>query len=313
MAKLKNLNTLEEVYLLPEHIFGRSKEQSHTTLEHPKASRIHATIIWNNHHWYIRDSSTNGTRLNGETIIRGEKTPIKTGDHIHFADDSDHCWQMTDCSEPTNMLAPLLPGLETYKLDRLLALPDEENPEITLYINSQGEWMCESVQETVVLRRGSVVGLDSTRLWHFVDATPTPETAADFSAANATVSTNLKLVFEVSRNEEHVNLLLHSGNEKLDLGEREHHQILLQLARQRQADKKMGIAPRDLGWMDRGLLADMLKIDDNHFSVQLYRIRKQLAPLTQQFPEILSIIERRPREVRLAHDLIEIIGGLVSP
>lgn len=313
MAKLKNLNTLEEIHLLPEHIFGRYKERSHTHLNYPKASRLQAFITWHDQNWHLKDVSTNGTFLNSKRIERGLKAPLVKNDIIHFADIHTSPWQILDTTAPSDMLTPLSPNLQPILLDKLTALPKEDKPIVILYINSQGDWMCESSKETTCLRNGSLVIVGNGQVWRFNHATPLAETSTEAQLNPHHNTTSPNITIEVSQDEEHISVSLSSSStETFDLGEKAHHQLLLELARKRLSDQEDKLAERDQGWIDRGLIANRLGIDDNHLTQQLYRARKQFEQHTKYFPRLQSILASRPNEVRLDHNLIRILGGNIK-
>lgn len=307
MALCVNLQTGEQINLLVQHIFGRHPDSVNTVLTNLDASRMHATILWDGEFWVLQDSSSNGTFVNGVRISRGSKQKLALNDTINFGSLNAPGWQLPDIESPQSMLVPETPGLATIMLEKMAVLPNEASPEITLYLNSAGQWQCESQAGSSTLKNGDRVGT-SESIWRFTEAKVCAETRLvaepkiDYTAETA-------VFFDVSQNEEHVALRLKLGLQDIDLKQRNHHYLLLLLARQRLADKQKGVTAREQGWLDKSVLCKMLKQGENHINIQIYRFRKQLLgalPDSQSSPQI---IERRSGEIRFACDAIQIQGG----
>ena len=280
MAKIINLNTEEQVTLMLQHLFGRHPNSSHTLLFSPDASRMHATIFWDRGMWVLQDSSSNGTYVNGKLIHRGSAHHLHLGDLINFASLSGDTWRIVDLSPPNSLLIPVTPGLPTVVLKDLTVLPNEDQPENTLYISASGHWVCESESGVSVLKTGDLVG-SREQAWRFV----------------------------VSQNEEHVAMKLIMGEQEYDLGQRNHHYLLLILARKRLEDIAQGLRASEQGWIDKELLSKMLGQSENHINIQIYRFRKQIVKLLSNSTRLPQAIERRTREIRFAYDNVEITGG----
>ena len=69
----------------------------------------------------------------------------------------------------------------------------------------------------------------------------------------------------------------------------------------------------DQGWLDKEKLGKMLKLNENHINIQIYRFRKQLISASPQSLALPQAIERRSGEIRIACDNIEIHGGMQLP
>src|SRR5450830_724668 len=110
----------------------------------------------------------------------------------------------------------------------------------------------------------------------------------------------LQLRLQVSLNEEHVYLSIRfEGGQTLDLGERQHHYCLLTLARQRLGDAQRGIAPGNQGWLERQQLARMLGLDPGNLTIQLHRLRQQIARALPAGMQLDEVVERRRSELRI--------------
>ncbi|MBX2800151.1 MAG: serine/threonine protein kinase [Myxococcales bacterium] len=88
---------------------------------------------------------------------------------------------------------------------------------------------------------------------------------------------DLVLHFDVSRDEEHVQLLAVRGQTVLDLGSQAHNYLLLTLARLRRRDARQPhLAPSSHGWVDVDTLLGMLKINENKLNVDIHRARRRI-------------------------------------
>ena len=307
MAILLNLNTQDEVNLSVQHVFGRHRGATNTELTNMDASRLHATILWDGEHWLLQDSSTNGTFVNGKLAPKGIKMPLAQHDKLNFGSLDAETWQLLNLDAPKSMLIPETPGLEVLMLDDIMVLPSEESPEITLYQNTSGNWICESGAGISELKNGDRVGTQEY-IWRFVETKPSEATTV--VSGNYQQLNQIGMIFEVSQDEEHVALTVQMGEHQLNLEQRNHHYLLLLLARQRLADKEAGLIKADQGWLDKEALGKMLKLSENHINIQIYRFRKQLISVSPQSLALPQAIERRSGEIRIACDSIEINGGM---
>ena len=305
MATLINLKTKEKVSLRVNHTFGRHPETNMTALRSLAASRSHATIFWDSESWKIKDASSNGTYINGQRITGGKFCDLVVGDKIQFGHLPSEIWEVLDVNPPMTGLLPLSDNLKFIPLHDVHILPIE--PQIMLHLSDSGRWMCEVNSESTELRTGDKVGWGDS-LWEFVDARA--EIAAQ-TMEMAPSPSNLQFIFSASTNEEHVSLRLVVNNETYELGERNHHYLLLVLARHRLKDNEKELNPADQGWVNKEVLTQMIGLSEQHVNIQIYRFRKQVIE-TIPNPELHQVIERRPGEVRFAYTSVLIEGGFVS-
>lgn len=167
MASLTFKSTADTVQLFAEHIFGRSPT-SNTVLTSHKASRIHATIRWDGEKWSLKDSSINGTFINGRRLQRDVEQTIKVGQTICFADVDAPAWRVINIDPPKCLLVPQTIDTELIVLEDMLVLPDESSPELTLYRSTEGLWMCETDSKLTVLKNNDVIGT-KTQIWQFIE------------------------------------------------------------------------------------------------------------------------------------------------
>ncbi len=307
MAKLLNTQTNEQALLRSQHIFGRHSASSHTILENPEASRLHASIMWNGTFWMLQDTSSNGTYLNGEALISGTKSRLKQGDVIKFGALNACAWVLKNDDEPKSLLCPINKNHDPIELDGMVVLPDSDSPELTIYQLPNEEWVCENQSGLIKLASGTKVST-RTDSWYFVDANTFEKTQQAANKGQMS-SVLIKVHFTVSQNEEHVSMSVTVGNMQLDLGERAHHYLMMYLARQRLADLQKGVEDSEQGWIDKDVLCQETGLDEKHINLQIYRFRKQLVQSQPAIQELIQIIERRRGELRFAFTSIEIIGG----
>lgn len=310
MANLLNLQTGEEVLLLAHHLFGRHPAASNTLLSNPDISRMHASVFWDGEYWLLQDTSTNGTFVNNARLTRDAKFRLHKNDKIHFGNPNADTWQLNDVDAPRSVLVAETQGFPSIYLDDIAVLPNEEEPEVTLYQSPLGQWLCESQSGTCVLSSGDLVGTDHCT-WRFIEAKTCAETICLDTQAPSD-SSAVEIHFEVSQNEEHVALRFVLDDQSFDLGERNHHYLLLLLARQRLADKNASdnIDESEQGWVEKEQLSRMLGQSETHINIQVYRFRKQIIKALPSELILPQVIERRSGEIRFVYDNIHISGGM---
>lgn len=308
MATMINTKTGLQIMLMAYHTFGRQPSSNNTVLSNADASRFHAAIHWDGEGWQLKGKSTNGTYINSKRIMEESNSPLKKDDTLHFGNIQSDTWKIVNVDAPESMLMPITPGLETISLNGVIVLPSEESPQVSLYLSTDGQWMCESESGTSLLKSGDLVGVQD-KIWRFVDAEPSISTQAHEENIQ-TSPADVDFYFNVSQNEEHVSLKLIVDQQTIDLEERSHHYPLLLLARKRMEDKVKGVSESEQGWIDKDSFRDMLGLEDNHVNILIYRFRKQCLAALPQSMGLHQIIERRVGELRLNCDAIQIEGGL---
>ena len=318
MASLLNLQTGEKISLLAQHNIGRHPDSSDTVITSPAASRLHATIHWNGQCWSLQDNSTNGTYVNGKQLPIGSECILSLADDIHFASPTADGWQVSDLTPPHSVLVPLTPDTKQLKLDHIIALPSEEAPQITLYQSALGHWLCESDSGINALTNGDRVGTKHA-VWRFVEA---KNQSNEHSASRSVATASDVLVFFKAQEErsQTAALALQIHGQSIQLGEQDHHQVILMLARQQIADKKAalkvtghkGIAQEidsttsEQGWVNNSLLCQQLNISENQLNVMIYQFRKQLINTLPKNLILPQAIEKRSGQHRFIYDNIQI-------
>jgi len=305
MAELIKSQTSEKITIHVNHTFGRDEKTNLSHLESPGASRNHAVIAWDGDVWQIKDTSSNGSFINGVRLPRGVYQQIKDGSKIQFGNLPSETWEVLDLNPPITCLRPLTKNGKLIPLHDVEILLIEEK-EIMIYMSEEGDWVCEVDDETHTLKSGHKVGFGN-QYWQFMDAKPCEATA---TSNMAPPPGDIEFGFNVSRDEEHVSLKLIIDNTEIDFGERSHHYLLLHLARHRLGDRQRGLELSEQGWMSTDQLVRDLGMTLQHANTQIYRFRKLVA---NQLPEaclLHQVIERRPGQLRFAYHKIRVVGGI---
>ena len=303
MAKLTHTTQQQTLYLHNNHTLGRDACTNITALNIPAASRSHAIIAWDGAHWMIKDISKNGTFINRLAIKPNTFYPLNVNDHIQFGDLSPNAWQVADLAPPVTCLAPLVNGLPVIQLFDIEII-SAGNTELMIYLDDRNHWQCDDGQTPRPLADGDRVGANG-QFWAFLDARASTATQT-FDVARS--ADDIIFHFSANSNEEHVTLKIDINNTTVDLGERNHHYLLLLLAKQRLEDTHKGLPDHDQGWVNKDVLCHMMGMIEQHINIQIHRFRKQVAAVMPESP-LQQIIERRPGELRLAHRQLTIKGG----
>lgn len=296
MALLQQRATGRTSQLEHDHVVGRASTCSLAIAER-YISVQHAVLRFDGEGWELRDfGSRNGTFLNGVRVAAGESAKVSRGASISFGRREQE-WVLTDDSPPSVMAIPL-DGGDPVLLDcNLLALPAAENPVVSIYRSGEGDWMLEQPHSVAPIADRHVFDAGG-RLYRFSCQSLVNQT----SIASTTLEPAelpLTLAFAVSRDEEHVQISVTSGDVTHNLGDRTHNYLLLTLARRRLADAAEGLPETSCGWIYQDDFASDPSMAPPQLNLNVFRIRKQFAAL--QLPNTGAIIERRPgtKQLRL--------------
>ena len=142
MAILERKETGQRAWLFSRHLVGRSR-LAHLRLTEPQVSAEHAILCWTGREWEVHDlGSTNGTLVNGRRLAPGERVALVKGAELVFGTGGS-CWRVVDDRPPMAMAVPLDGGEPQLADGDLLVLPDEAQPEVTIYLDGEGEWWIE--------------------------------------------------------------------------------------------------------------------------------------------------------------------------
>ena len=296
MATLKSEHG-PPVVLSAEHLVGRSSA-AHTQLVDPAVSGQHAVIRWVGHTWHIRDlGSRNGTWVDGSQIPVDTFVPLALGCVVWFGG-AQHAFTFVDASPPAPSARDgqtLVRGDAT-----LLALPSEDDPEVVVTFEPDAGWTLSTESDTRPVSDGDRIGVGEHA---FILSLPQP-VAPTVEASTPEGGRSLR--FQVSADEEYVELTATLGSTPHRLPPRAHHYLLLVLARARLADAAEGVAEAEQGWVYTSSLADQLRITMNRLYVTLHRCRKELGALDADAEH--TVIEKRvtTRQVRLGWTDLEV-------
>ncbi len=263
------------------------------------ASGEHAVIQWNGSHWAVRDlGSRNGTFVAGERLETGKSAPLRVGAQVAFGDLAQ-TWVLQSDAPPQPIGIELHSRQVVGAAEELLALPNEAEPEASIYRGDDGRWICEQGSEQSEVMDQQIVKLGEQSwcllLPEVLDATPLVE--ADLSLES------LRFRFAVSQNEEHVQLTLLQGEREVALEPREFHYTLLVLARLRMEDREQ--TPSERGWVSKEELLKMLAMRSTALNVAIHRARQQL--LQARVLGAPKVVEVRRGERRFGSDRIEVV------
>ncbi len=298
MGRLRQV-TGEAERLLPQRcIVGRSRACS-VRFGEPEVSGEHARLRWTGRVWELQDlHSRNGTFIDGRRLAPGECAAVTVGTVLGFGR-PESC-VLVDGEAPALLAVPLGGGAPVEARDGLLALPDPAAPEVMIF-REVGGWMVERGGVVAEIADGEVLRLGEDA-WQVHLPEPLPQTREAAECAPALDSITLR--FNVSRDEEYIEVVALHGARSFDLKARSHHYTLLILARARLRDQALPLDHQ--GWVHQNNLLAMLRVDASHLNLNIYRLR-------QQFEEAgiaaaAQIVERRvgTRRLRIGVSRIEI-------
>lgn len=295
MALLKNKDTGEKIILRAYHTFGRYKRTVDTCLVGKSVSQIHASIRWNGAQWFLSDQSRNGTWIDEHRLKAGQTKLLKVGSFIRFDKTDKLIWEVIDLAPPKTILFPIESDDSIIELSSFHALPDENRPEITIYLSEAGQWICESASECRALTDGDLITW-CNKSWRFIQS-EVVELTIDGEEQSILSVNEIDFQFHQNSNKRDVLLLINKRGETIDLGERVHHNLLLALAQQRLCDAKKE-SPLSQGWIMSEVLCNQLNIDEAHLNIQIFRARKQISQALSNAIHLPPVIERKTGYVR---------------
>lgn len=316
MARLRHSASGTAHYLEHESLLGRAQAAT-VCSDLPSVSLHHATVRWSDAgQWQIEDlNSRNGTFVDSERLAPGVVRALQAGARIALGT-PDNCYELEDASAPTVMLLPLGGGEPLWPLDeQILALPAADAPTHTLYAHPSGLWLLEGPNDTRPLQHGDIVAVDGSR-WRFscpkaVNRTltvPATKLAIPTGAASSFGCVrDLQLLLKVSADEETVLLSLSGGGQTRELDYRACFYLLLTLARCRlRQGLPKSVRVDSQGWVEVGALCEMLRKNEQHLNIDIYRLRRVCAE--QGVLDASNIVERRgpPRRLRLGTEWVRV-------
>lgn len=293
----------ERVVLEVETRVGRS-DVCQLHLAESVVSNLHASFRWCGDHWVLKDlGSRNGTYVDGELLDPRRDFKLKTGAQVQFGSDKQ-TWRVVDLSPPVVMAKCLDEGYQRYVMPEMdiLALPSSEQPLATIYRGPRrGDWIIEYAHErhSIFHHQQVVVGGFLFRFCSPDVQVGTARVEDEQSSEDVSLRSvkEVSLIFNVSRDEEHVELGCEVREQSVSLGSRAHFYLLLTLARFRVADEALGHSEQSAGWRHTADLCRSLRIPNEQLNVQIFRIRRDFG--RAGFGDSAAIIERRPQAKQL--------------
>jgi pSer/pThr/pTyr-binding forkhead associated (FHA) protein len=296
MAMLRNLLTGEAQLVEPQHIFGRAPTSS-SRVDLGYVSAQHACLRWTSGRWVLRDlGSRNGTYLDGERLNVGEERAVHVGMRVTLGKRSEGGWELINDEGPAVMVLPLDNGEPVLLAGELIAVPSSEDPQVTIYRGTEGEWLLERADSATTPIKDLQTFSAGGKTWRF----RCPELPYETSLASAQQDFEVRhahLQFSVSRDEEHISLRMSCAGRSVDMGSRTHNYVLLLLARQRVDDTAQGLPETSCGWVYQEDLVRGMQIDPQQLNLDVYRLRRQFG--ASGVIDAANIVERRPRTRQL--------------
>jgi hypothetical protein len=302
MAILRRQRDRKEVLLAPEYVVGRMPT-CQLCLDLSFVSLAHALLRWNGAFWELRDlGSRNGTFVGGARSMAGQAVRVSKGAVIAFGDPSE-AWELACDLAPLPSAVPLDGGTPSHLLGGVIAIPDSDHPLATL--SNDGEcWFLETDAGRAVIETGGEFAV-AGRAWRL----DCPSVAATTWMGHEGLTSlgEARLMFSVSRDEEHVALSIHTGGKLKKLGEKAAFYLAMVLARRRLQDRDE--SRPEPGWVDVDTLLQMIPDygSDVSLNVEIYRFRRALGDAGVR--DAVAAIERRRGQVRLGTDRVDVVDG----
>jgi hypothetical protein len=286
----------ERVFFLEsDHLIGRSDLCS-SKLSEPSVSAQHLSIRWTGQGWVMKDlGSRYGTFVDGQPLQPGVLVEIHKGTRFVMGREK-HAWTVLHDEAPEAMVVPADGGQALFVRDGMIAVPSVEQPLALVFQGDDNRWYLDQNGQNEVLQErqqftvaGVAWKLCNTRSPQYTSIPDEPPLSMALREARAH--------FEVSRNEEHVHLVLWWRDRSFDFSARAFHYVLLTLARLRLRDRDLPEA--SAGWVDQDELLRLLQFGPERLNLDIFRARRQFG--AAGFIPATGIVERRPasRELRL--------------
>ena len=302
------------LYLSDHHTFGRLKEKVDTLIDDRYVSRIHAVIQWQQPDWKIRDlSSSNGTWVNNTPIQQNKPVALHLNDTIQFGSNKARPFRLIDDSPPQDALVnsdssegdkPDIIYLQSYHF-----LHDDVTPEVVVYRKNH-LWYVDNLNEpsepSQFISDGSLVCI-SNKIWRLRLVNNASQTI-QLEASEKPLH-DIRVIFSISLDEEHCNIVVLQNQHTFDLATSSHHLLTLMLARYRAEDIANNLPVEGQGWVYLDKLCKDTGLEERHINIQIHRARKQISEKLQCTANTEALIERRRGQVRFGFASFQILKG----
>lgn len=301
MGVLHNSRTSTSYTLSGRTLIGRGRGAD-LRLGEPGVSSEHAVVFYGPDGWQVRDlASRNGTFVDGARVEAGLSVPLARGAAVGFGDPNTD-WRLASDGPPVPVATGVESGIVRVGSADLLALPRDEDPQVTLLRGVDGGWVAERDQGTAPAYDQDVLVVDG-EAWRL--GLPAAQAQTQEHDAPPCSVVDVRLRFSVSLDEESVRMtvVLPDGVEHA-LRPRSWQFLLLHLGRMRLADE----APAtEAGWTYIDELTRGLQLNAGTLRLHVHRARQSLAELGVQ--DAASLIERRPQaqQLRVGTSRVEVV------
>jgi hypothetical protein len=253
-------------------------------------SSQHAELRWMDGAWWVQDSSTNGTGVNGR-IEKGTSRVLRQGDRLTFGGPGTGEYVLVSAEAPTVVARRLTDGHVVAAEDGTLRLPSDEAPEASIYGDYASGWWCELGQRAWQLQAEEVLQLADAWVLYVPVSSGHPGT---IPVAPGRTLSDITLHLRPDRTGEHVEAWIDHEEGRETFKEAAHWNVALVLARDRMADD----GPEyDRGWMDIDLVGRETGIDPKSLDTYMTRIRRAIGKAGVANWE--RAVEGRPHQRRL--------------
>lgn len=295
MGLLLNETTGLRVALGTRCLVGRSAA-AHLRLTGQVVSAEHASIYFSGGRWKVRDlASRNGTFLDAERVEQGASVELSEHSRLMFGSRGD-VWRLEDASPP-GPCARNQQGDWVRGEGMTLWLPELDCPDAVV-LAGEREWTLEYDDKLLQVQDGESVVLNGETWRLELPPLDDEELASTYQSQHAPSEDELRLLFRVSQDRDHIQLEAKAGGTVTDLGARAHNLPLLMLASLRLADQEQGELDYNAGWVYPDELEKRLGLEREAMNLQLWRARQcfRKAKLPAE-----RLIERREdtRQLRL--------------
>ncbi len=299
LGRLRKVEGGDDWLLQGRNFIGRSRACT-IRVDRPEVSGEHAVLRWTGGGWEVKDlHSRNGVFVDGHRLPAGEHTVLRAGCILGFGHDAGH--ELADAGAPTAFAVSLAGAGPIEAVGGILALPDPHAPVATIFRDGDG-WSMDQAGDTGVVVDGAVVRVgDGAWRVHLPELLVPTAVVAD----PAPQIDGLLLRFNVSRDEEYIELFAVHDRQVFDLQARSHHYPLLLLARARL--RHQALPPARQGWIHQHELLEQLRVDRNKLHLDIFRLRRQFGEAGMR--DAARIVERRSNtsQLRIGVSRIEIL------
>lgn len=267
-------------------------------------------MVWREEGWFVRDlASTNGTFVDQKRAGAGERVRVVEGAGLQFGGDGDGLtYRLVDGSPPGPAAVEAGTG-RRFSGTGLLSLPSAEEPELTVFVSEDGEWICERDGEPFPVSDQMTIE-SSSSAWLLELPDDAADTRMSTTAGRPACSLEaIHMSFRTSMDEEFVEVRVRlPSKDEFALSPRAFHYMLLTLARARQRDELAGLPATERGWLYTEELANSLAVTRQKLNLDVCRARQQLSGAG--IDGAGRLVQRRPTsgQLRLGISLLTVQG-----